>query len=954
MATDIRQLLPTNVRAALLAGSAPSSINPYVTASALSSFGFVPYTGATANVDLGAFSLTSPAIYGSSLASGTLTLASTSNATKGKILFGTSAYDEVNNRLGIGTTSPAFDFDLIKSVPASYVGANVQNTSATGYSFIEVLGNNNTTYASLNVFNTAGGVGTFYDNNTAGVATNSPTLSFLTNESATGGWVLTAGGYGTGSEKARFTINATSFTQAAATSGTITPFRFTSPANTNQTATTNIPNFKVTGSNKQWATGTVANQYWNYLTSNTAAFVGASTMTNSYGLFVEAATAGTNATITNNYAAGFGGSIDIVTGNINLLNTTSSTTGVITKAGVRFIHDFAASGTTGQNTWIGVGAGNFTLTGSSAGTAGGFNVAVGYGAAAATTTGNFNTIMGHNAGNGITTGGFNVAIGRLAGSAIGAGGSNIYIGEQAGGSNAGSNNTMIGHRAGIGGTAFSSVVAIGYVAGQNNTASNVVFIGTSTGSANTSGTGNTAVGHSALQVNQTGLNNTALGFNALLNVLNVNHNTAVGYLAGSGLTTGSENTILGALSMQSGSATATSNVAIGYNTLRFGTGNNNICVGNNAGSNNSMTGTSNLFVGVSSGVANTSGSSNVFLGTSAGNANTTGGSSVAIGSSTMIAHNGATGQNVVIGSIAGNNITSGYNMTIVGYGSGAGITTGNQNTILGANVTGLAAALVNNIILAQGDGAIRYRYNPMAGSGGLFQFTPASTTGQTASTEIPVLKVNASTTTIAQGALTTQRFTYLPSQTLAFAAASTATNVFGLFVEAATAGTNATITNNYALGLGGNILINTGAGAGRIRSSEYSSNLGALYFNQTSPDGSNYSISGIDNANTLINGKTTVNIRINGSDAFNVTSTVITYKDGINLAFNTTTGSKIMTSNLQKGAFWGATPIVQPTTAVAAATLVSNAGTALTSTDTFDGYTLQQAVKALRDTGLLA
>lgn len=35
-----------------------------------------------------------------------LTLQSTSNATKGSILFGNSAYDEVNNRLGIGTASP--------------------------------------------------------------------------------------------------------------------------------------------------------------------------------------------------------------------------------------------------------------------------------------------------------------------------------------------------------------------------------------------------------------------------------------------------------------------------------------------------------------------------------------------------------------------------------------------------------------------------------------------------------------------------------------------------------------------------------------------------------------------------------------------------------------------------------------------------------------------------------
>jgi hypothetical protein len=95
------------------------------------------------------------------------------------------------------------------------------------------------------------------------------------------------------------------------TTGALISFDFTAPTNTNQTLSTNIPNFKITGSNKQWATGTVANQYWNYFTANTAAFVGASTMTNSYGLYVEAATAGTNATITNNYALGLAGSLKI-------------------------------------------------------------------------------------------------------------------------------------------------------------------------------------------------------------------------------------------------------------------------------------------------------------------------------------------------------------------------------------------------------------------------------------------------------------------------------------------------------------------------------------------------------------------------------------------------------------------------------------------------------------------
>ena len=51
-----------------------------------------------------------------------LTLSSTSNATKGKILFGTSAYDEVNNRLGIGTTTPA---NILSILGNSYIPGGV-------------------------------------------------------------------------------------------------------------------------------------------------------------------------------------------------------------------------------------------------------------------------------------------------------------------------------------------------------------------------------------------------------------------------------------------------------------------------------------------------------------------------------------------------------------------------------------------------------------------------------------------------------------------------------------------------------------------------------------------------------------------------------------------------------------------------------------------------------------
>ena len=78
-------------------------------------------------------------IYGSSTASGTLTLYSSSNATKGKILFGTSGYDEANNRLGIGTASPSAAFELAGNQVFSQ-GAN--RTISVAATTTNVVGNN--------------------------------------------------------------------------------------------------------------------------------------------------------------------------------------------------------------------------------------------------------------------------------------------------------------------------------------------------------------------------------------------------------------------------------------------------------------------------------------------------------------------------------------------------------------------------------------------------------------------------------------------------------------------------------------------------------------------------------------------------------------------------------------------------------------------------------------------
>lgn len=85
-------------------------------------------------------SLMANSVTGNTTSGGTLTLASTTNATKGKILFGTSAYNEANNRLGIGLTSPASPLH-IKSAGGTTTGLTIEATSSSQYGAIEFKDN---------------------------------------------------------------------------------------------------------------------------------------------------------------------------------------------------------------------------------------------------------------------------------------------------------------------------------------------------------------------------------------------------------------------------------------------------------------------------------------------------------------------------------------------------------------------------------------------------------------------------------------------------------------------------------------------------------------------------------------------------------------------------------------------------------------------------------------------
>ncbi|MGH9444034.1 MAG: tail fiber domain-containing protein [Thermoanaerobaculia bacterium] len=170
-------------------------------------------------------------------------------------------------------------------------------------------------------------------------------------------------------------------------------------------------------------------------------------------------------------------------GNLRL-PTTSATAGVVYVNGASFIHSFGTS-----NTFIGIGAGNFTMTG-------GNNTASGYGAFFSNTTGIQNTATGLSALESNTTG---------------------------------SDNTATGVHALIDNTTGSDNTATGFL----------------TLALNTTGSDNTASGFQTLLNNTSGSKNTAVGFNALAGKTTGDNNIAIGSGAGANITNDDDNIDIG-------------------------------------------------------------------------------------------------------------------------------------------------------------------------------------------------------------------------------------------------------------------------------------------------------------------------------------------------------------------------------------------------------------------------
>lgn len=89
-------------------------------------------------------------------------------------------------------------------------------------------------------------------------------------------------------------------------------------------------------------------------------------------------------------------------------------------------------------------------------------------------------------------------------------------------------------------------------------------------------------------------------------------------------------------------------------------------------------------------------------------------------------------------------------------------------------------------------------------------------------------------------------------------------------------------------------------------------------------------------------------------------NSTLTMGEAANMAFGTTTGTKIGGSTSQKIGFWNATPIVQPSSTGETVGFTAGGGTAVTDASTFTGnvgstaYRLSDIVKHLKNAGFLA
>ena len=255
--------------------------------------------------------------------------------------------------------------------------------------------------------------------------------------------------------------------------------------------------------------------------------------------------------------------------------------------------------------------------------------------------------------------------------------------------------------------------------------------------------------------------------------------------------------------------------------------------------------------------------------------------------------------NILIGSGAGSSVTSGSSNISIGLSAGRNISNGGANVIIGASAGS--------------------SYN---GSNAVFL---GSNSGKDATNGLNIVSVG-------NGAL----------GSLTSGSKDTAIG--------ATAGAGITTTSDNTF---------VGFQAGRYRGAAPDVNTNSVQGVYIGSDTKSIAAGGA--TNEIVIGYNAVG---NGSNSVTLGHTTVTNTylrgdinlvEGGDIVLGTTTGTQIGTAASQKLSLWGKTPIVQPATGGSSATVLSpGGGNTIKTDDTFDGYTLAQVVKALRDIGVLA
>jgi len=337
-----------------------------------------------------------------------------------------------------------------------------------------------------------------------------------------------------------------------------------------------------------------------------------------------------------------------------------------------------------------VSGGNYnTVVGDEAGTAittASWNLAVGYNSLALSTTGAQNVALGAYSLDANTTASFNTAVGVHSLGANTTGGSNVAVGKGALESNTtASNNTAVGYSSLGANTTGANNVAVGRETLLSNTTGALnTAVGSTALDANTTGGSNTAIGQAALGANTTASNNTAVGYSSLGANTDGHSNVALGASALLANTTGDQNTAAGFESLKT-ATTAGNNTAFGYKALRLNTsGNSNTAVGVVALTANT-TAVDNTAVGYGALTANTTGDRNTAVGRNSLASNVDGDRSVAVGYDALSTQDPASNVDM-------------YNVG-VGYGAGAAVTTGVQNTLIGGLAGDALTTGVGNVVI---------------------------------------------------------------------------------------------------------------------------------------------------------------------------------------------------------------------------------------------------------------